>query len=156
MGVYLDRIGPRWTMTVLSLAAVFGVLVFAGSNSLTMAVIGRRLLGVGMACNLMGSFKLLTLWFDPLRFATLSAMVVSIGTLGNIVSTTPLVLLLRDMGLRNVFVLFAAITFFVAIIFYSIVRDKPHETPLGPPQRTSVKGLKEILSDLFMLFRAKD
>ena len=110
MGIYLDHIGPRITMTVLSLLAVAGVLIFAGSNSLSVSVLGRALLGVGMACNLMGSFKLITLWFNPMRFATLSAVVVSVGTMGNIVSTTPLVLLENAMGWRLVFILFAIST----------------------------------------------
>jgi len=156
MGIYLDRIGPRATMTVLSLTAVAGVFIFAWSDSLAMSVVGRALLGVGMACNLMGSFKLLTLWFDPLKFATLSAMVVSLGTLGNITSTTPLVLMVNWMGWRDVFKLFASITFIAAAVFFLVVRDKPHETPFGANSRPSSKGLKNMFSDLLPLFKTRD
>jgi hypothetical protein len=47
-------------------------------------IVGRLLLGVGMACNLMGPLKLITTWFSPLHFATLFAILVSVGTAGNI------------------------------------------------------------------------
>jgi sugar phosphate permease len=156
MGVYLDHIGPRITMTVLSLTAVVGVLIFAMSNSLAMSTFGRGLLGIGMAVNLMGSFKLVTLWFDPTKFATLSAVVVSVGTLGNIASTTPLVLLAKGMGWRHVFVLFAIITFLASIIFFLVVRDKPHETPFGSNPNNASKRLRNIFSDLHLLFQTKD
>ena len=156
MGVYLDHIGPRITMTVLSVVAVGGVLIFAGSNTLSASVVGRALLGFGMACNLMGSFKLITLWFDPMRFATLSAAVVSFGTMGNIVSTTPLVLLVHSMGWRQVFVLFAMVTLAASVLFFSVVRDKPHETPFGVDKKRTTKGLQGMFSDLGLLFKSKD
>jgi len=143
-------------MTVLSLLAVAGVLIFAGSNSLTVSVMGRALLGVGMACNLMGSFKLITLWFNPMKFATLSAIVVSVGTMGNIVSTTPLVLLVNAMGWRLVFILFAILTLVASVIFFLVVRDNPHETPFGANKKAASKGLQGMFSDLSLLFKTKD
>ena len=156
MGIFLDRIGPRLTMTVLSLIAVAGVFIFAWSDTLAVSVVGRALLGIGMACNLMGSFKLITLWFDPLKFATLSAMVASIGTLGNITSTTPLVLLVKGVGWRDVFTFFAVITFMAATVFFFVVRDKPHETPFGANSRPASKGFKNMFSDLRPLFKTRD
>jgi MFS family permease len=156
MGLYLDRIGPRVTMTVLSLIAVVGGFIFAWSDSLAVSVVGRALLGIGMACNLMGSFKLITLWFDPLKFATLSAMVASIGTLGNITSTTPLVLLVKGVGWRDVFTFFAVITFMAATVFFLVVRDKPHETPFGANSLPASKGFKNMFSDLCPLFKTRD
>ncbi len=67
LGIYLDSLGARVTMTVLSLLAVAGALIFAWGESLEALVFGRILLGVGMACNLMGTLKLITLWFGPRR-----------------------------------------------------------------------------------------
>ena len=156
MGVYLDHVGPRITMAVLTLLAAVGVLIFARSDSLAMSILGRAMLGVGMACNLMGSFKLLTLWFSPTRFATLTALVVSIGSLGSITSATPLVLMVESIGWRQVFVLFAVITFMASGIFFLIVRDKPHETPFGAGPKESSTDLRNMLSGLRLLFQTKD
>ena len=89
IGLLLDKVGPRKLMTILSLTGILGAFVFSVADSLGMGLFGRILLGIGMACNLMGTFKLLTQWFEPLIFATLSGIVISIGTLGNIVATTP-------------------------------------------------------------------
>ncbi|MEJ2725169.1 MAG: MFS transporter [Deltaproteobacteria bacterium] len=75
ISIFLDRVGARRMMSALSLVGVLGALIFSWSNNLTVGVLGRALLGIGMACNLMGPLKLLTLWFGPLSFATLSGLV---------------------------------------------------------------------------------
>ena len=84
VGIFLDSIGPRITMSLLTLVSVIGALIFSMGDSYYSLTFGRMLLGIGMACNFMGGLKLITLWFDPKRFATLSALIVSLGTAGNI------------------------------------------------------------------------
>ncbi len=154
IGIFLDRIGPRRTMTALSGVAVSGALVFAWGESLEALVLGRVLLGIGMACNLMGAFKLLTLWFSPLQFATFSALVVSIGTIGNLTATTPLALLVGWIGWRPTFSVFAALNLALAAAFFLVVRDCPQTSraaAAAPPP-----AAPRVFSDLARLFRDRD
>jgi len=155
LGIYLDHLGPRRTMTVLSLVAVAGALVFAWADSLGMLIVGRVLLGVGMACNLMGSLKLITLWFGPLRFATLAALVISIGTAGNIVATSPLVWLVSLVGWRMAFSLFAALNLLLASVFYLVVEDRP-PAPAAAPASLPATGMKKTLRGLRRLLTKRD
>ena len=156
LGILLDRVGPRRTMTVLSLVAVLGAIIFAWAESLSAGVIGRILLGIGMACNLMGTLKLLTTWFGPTTFATLSGIILSIGTLGNMAATTPLVLLVQRMGWRMAFTLVAGINLVQILILYTVVRDRPsEEMHAGNTSRFELK-MKDILAGLRMLFAKKD
>jgi len=156
ISMYLDGIGPRLSMTVLSLLAVAGALIFAWGNSLSTLVFGRILMGAGMACNLMGTFKLIALWFDPLRFATLSAFVISIGTAGNITAATPLVLAVQSIGWRLTFTAFSVINLMLAVLFFVVVRDRPQSVDGGAPSLAASTNLREILSTLRQLFREKD
>jgi len=156
LGLYLDSIGPRITMTLLTLVAVAGALLFAWGESLTALVLGRVLLGVGMACNFMGSLKLLTLWFGPLRFATLTALVASIGTVGNITATTPLVLLVNAVGWRMTFTIFAGLNLILAVLFFLVVRDRPDNPHYGEIPREVSTDLAETLAGIRALFREKD
>jgi MFS family permease len=134
IAVFLDRIGPWRIMGALNLVAVCGALVFSAAGRLETLIIGRLLLGVGMACNLMGTLKLLSTWFPPLHFATLTAVVFSLGTAGNIVAATPLVLLTGSLGWRGAFVLVAAVNLVLAVLFVAIARDRP------PGEGTSAGG----------------
>ncbi len=156
IGMYLDAIGPRIAMTALSLLGAAGALVFASGDSTGALVAGRILLGVGMACNLMGTLKLITLWFPPLRFATLAALVLSFGTLGNMTAATPLVLAVQAMGWRMSFVVFAGINILLALLFFAVVRDRPNAPGTGEPHPAVSSDLREVLTNLRALMGKRD
>ena len=156
ISVLLDKVGPRWLMTLLSLMGVVGAVLFSIADSLGFGLIGRTLLGIGMACNLMGTFKLLTEWFGPLVFATLTGLVASIGTLGNMVAATPLVMLVEQFGWRLSFQLIAGINLILTLTLFGVVRDRParslNDTANGPP----AISLRRAFSNLGLLIENKD
>jgi sugar phosphate permease len=156
VGIYLDSVGPRFFMTALSLVAAAGAIVFAYGESAAVLIIGRILLGIGMACNLMGPLKLITTWFSPLYFATLSAIFVSVGTAGNIVAATPLVWLTDLLGWRTTFLVFATINLLITILFYLVARDHPDDSPATRPKRNTSIDLSVALSGIAQLFSQKD
>jgi sugar phosphate permease len=149
--LYLDRFGARLAMTLLTVVAAVGALAFGLARSGGELALARVLLGVGMACNLMGTLKLIGEWFGPGRFATLSALVISVGTGGNLAAATPLVLLVQAVGWRSGFYLLAALTLLLALIFFALVRDRPEgagvdAVPLqGESARSLFAGLKMLL-----------
>ena len=57
MGPMLDRIGPRTLVTSFPLIGALGAFLFAFAGSFTAALLGRILIGIGMACVLMGALK---------------------------------------------------------------------------------------------------
>ncbi|MFZ1985853.1 MAG: MFS transporter [Desulfatitalea sp.] len=154
--MYLDGIGPRLSMTVLSLVAVIGAIVFASGHSVTALVAGRVLMGVGMACNFMGTLKLITLWFTPRYFATLSALVLSTGTVGNLIAATPLVLMAQAMGWRKAFLVIAAINLLLAFLFYCITQDRPSSSIVPDVPQAASTQLRDIARSLSRLFKMRD
>jgi len=127
LGLFLDRVGPRITMTFLNLIGAAGAVIFAGADGMMGGVIGRALMGLGMAANLMGPLKLLTNWFDPRKFATLSGLFVSIGTLDSLAATTPLAMLVEGFGWRKSFYILAGLNAFLSVCLMIIVRDRPSD-----------------------------
>jgi sugar phosphate permease len=156
ISMYLDGIGPRISMSALSMVAVIGAIVFALGSSVPTLVFGRILMGVGMACNLMGTLKIITLWFDPRHFATLSAVVVSIGTIGNLIAATPLVLISQMVGWRNSFLVIGTINLLLAFLFYMIVRDRPSASMGHAVPKAASTNLSEIANSLLRLLKEKD
>jgi sugar phosphate permease len=157
VGLYLDSIGPRIFMTALSLVAVAGAVVFAWGESAAALVAGRVLLGMGMACNLMGPLKLITSWFSPRYFATLSAVFFSVGTAGNIFAATPLVWLATSIGWRATFVLVAGCNLAISVVFFIIARDVPEDSvPARRSVRVPLVSFPEALGGLWQLFTRRD
>jgi len=154
LGLLLDRAGAKRTMMLLNLAGLLGALLFSVAGGLGTAVLGRILIGVGMAANLMGSLKLFTHWFDLRRFATLSGLLVSLGTLGTLGATSPLVFLSQAVGWRSAFQCLAAFHGLLVLALGLLVREAP---PAGPPRNaesqaspsTSGPGPSQALKRLF-------
>jgi nitrate/nitrite transporter NarK len=111
-------------MTALTLLGSVGAVVFASADGVAGATLGRVLLGVGMAGNLMGTLKLVADWFSPSEFATLSGVIGTLGALGNILATTPLAVLVSTVGWRRAFLIVAVATALAAIAFWLVVRDR--------------------------------
>ena len=156
ISLLLDKLGPRRMMTALSLIGVTGAIIFSLADSLTIGVMGRAMLGVGMACNLMGPYKLLTLWFDPRFFATLAGILVAIGSIGNMVATTPLVILVEQVGWRSGFQLIAFINLILAFLFFIIVRDQPLQPAARSVSNAISVNTGQAISNLRVLFKQKD
>jgi sugar phosphate permease len=152
----LDKVGPRKLMTFLTLLGIVGALIFSLADSLSLGLIGRILLGVGMACNLMGTLKLLTEWFEPLIFATLTGLVFATGTFGNIIATTPLVMLVEQVGWRHSYQIIAAINLVLVLTLYIVVRDKPsHKLDNASDTEPSI-SFKQAFLNLARLLKDRD
>jgi len=142
-------------MTGLSLLGIAGALIFSYAHSIGPGLVGRTLLGMGMACNLMGTLKLMTVWFGPASFATLSGVIFSIGTLGNMAAATPLVLLVNAMGWRQAFMVIAGVNLLLVLILYVVVRDTPPDKPSTSPQEL-FPDMRRAFSGLALLLKKKE
>lgn len=128
VGVGLDRLGPRWVTPGLMLVAALGSLLFAVATGFEMLAIGRALIGLGMGAVLMGALKAFSLWFSPRHFATLSGLLVGIGSSGGLIAATPLAWLNQIIGWRAVFGAGTAITILVAVLIMAGTRNTPPGT----------------------------
>jgi sugar phosphate permease len=131
MGGSMDIFGAKKLILFLSSVGIVGAIIFALAHSFPVALIGRALIGVGMACALMGPYKLISIWFPPRAFATTSGLILSIGTLGSIVATAPLAFAVNWIGWRGAFLLIALIHLVITIWIYSAVKDSPNEYHKG-------------------------
>jgi len=133
MGPMLDRIGPRIVVSYSVLLSALGGFLFGMGGSFTAVLIGRILIGLGMASVLMGSMKVFILHFPARRFATLAGTILSIGTLGNILAASPLAYLSSTIGWRIAFLIAAGVTAFLAFLSLSILkRDEKGGGAPGP------------------------
>jgi MFS family permease len=153
MGPLLDRIGPRLIITSFSLIGALGAFLFAFADSFAAALVGRILIGAGMASALMGSFKVFTLRFSPDRFATLMGILVSVGTLGNILAASPLAYLTSTIGWRTTFIVAAGITTLLAFLIYWVLggdernEDRRFPSP-SKPEIGILPSMRMILGSL--------
>jgi MFS family permease len=151
MGPMLDRIGPRIIIASFSFMGALGAFLFAFGTSFTSALLGRILIGGGMSSVLMGSFKVLVLRFPPDRFATLVGILLSIGTLGNILAASPLAYLTSSIGWRMTFNLAGGITVLLAFLIFWVLKGEKNTEDHGSPSKPEIgvfSSMRLILSSL--------
>src|SRR5216684_7353762 len=72
IGVLLDRYGPRRIQSVLLGIAAVGSTLFAVSDHFLMLLVGRALIGLGVASAMTAGLKALVLWFPGDRVPLLN------------------------------------------------------------------------------------
>ena len=142
VGILLDRYGPRRVQSVLLLVAAVGSALFAVSDHFLMLLVGRALIGLGVASAMTAGLKALVLWFPGDRVPLLNGLMVMLGALGAVTATLPADLLLDWLSWRELFGVFAGLTAASAIIIYFIV---PEANPVASGV-VSV-GLRKIYAD---------
>ncbi len=146
VGVGLDRYGPRFiTSSVMALAAL-GCVLFASGHSFAGLAAGRALLGAGTAGILMGALKAFSRWYPPHLHTTASGLVIGVGTVGSLVSTTPLSALNAAFGWRAVFAAGAVVIAASAGAIMLWARDSPAGATESPAPQEG--GLSAVFSDI--------
>ncbi len=124
VGWALDRVGPRLTAAVLLLVGgAGGAGLFAVATTPFHITVAMGLIGVGCSPVLMASYYIFAREFPPAKFATLAALMMGVGSVGNLVASYPTALAVELMGWRNTLWTLAVVSAIVALGILSTVRD---------------------------------
>jgi len=135
LGVLMDRYGPRRVNATMLLVAAFGAIVFASAEGLPVLVLGRALIGLGVAVCLMSSMTAFVLWFPLERMATLVGWMLLVGALGALSATKPVELALRVIDWRTLFLVLAVYAVCASAAIFLVVPEKPAAPPQGSLRR---------------------
>ncbi|MET0853323.1 MAG: MFS transporter [Microterricola sp.] len=131
VGVLIDRFGPRALMLVGTALMGIGQIVVAFSPSITVAVIGRVLVGAGDAAIFISLIRLISSWFSGAIVPQLSQWVGNIGQLGQVLSAVPFAWALLYFGWTPAFVAAASASALALFLGILCLRDRPRDAPDG-------------------------
>lgn len=157
-GLLSDSWGPRNTITLFFIVAFIGSVILGLAPSVSLAIVGRTLVGLGVAMLFVPTMKILAEWFHIKEFATMTGILMALGGVGSLFAATPLVWVSSWIGWRQSFILVGLITVVLAILVYLIVRDRPAimgwpspaGTPKTPPKPIALMaGVKKVITTPF-------
>jgi len=143
-GLLADSWGARRTVTLFTLIAFVGALIIGLAPNVTVAILGRVLVGLGVSMLFVPTMKILTEWFRPHEFARMTGILLAMGGLGSLVSATPLALVTGWFGWRMAFIAVAGLTFLLAFLVWMIVRDRPADMGWSIPGRAKLESMLDI------------
>ncbi|MFT4231523.1 MAG: MFS transporter [Leucobacter sp.] len=130
VGVLLDRFGSTRMILGGGLLMVIGQAVMALAPDVSLAILARVLVGAGDACTFISVMRMLPEWFALRQLPTVSQLTGLIGQAGQLVSVTPLALLVGAAGWANGFLGVAAAGLLVALLGACVLRDRPGDGTL--------------------------
>ncbi len=150
-GAIIDKYSRRWILAGSSLVCALGGFLFATTNNLTVACIGRAMMGLGSAFAFVGALKLASLWLPKRRFALFSSLTTALGTIGAITTDFVLSHSVHALGWRHTVIITSWIGVALTIVIIAFVRDRPHWLPRLPSE---MRTWKHILLNFLGLFRS--
>jgi predicted MFS family arabinose efflux permease len=148
-GILVDTLGPRRILFLGGLVAGGGSLLFGMAGSLDGALVGRTLVGLGVSVVFIAMLKIIAVWFEERRFATVVGMSMLVGNLGSVLAGAPLSWLAQTAGWRGVFIGVGVVSLALGALCWLLVRDRIEEgRAAGTPRvdRTVVlTGLMSVL-----------
>lgn len=151
VGILLDRYGPRRLLSMGAIGVSIGCLLFAGSQNLVIAALGRLIMGAGAAFAFVGSMNLAGRWFPPKHFSLIAAIAETVGMLGSIIGGLFLAHSMRTYGWRHCMLIASVTAVVIGIALWVIVRD----TPDGQPIVRRRSSMSELWQDLKLLIHNK-
>jgi MFS family permease len=150
VGLLFDRIGARLTVAVLAIFAVAGALMHAVVTTGNGLAAARFLLGLGHGGSFMASIFLVSRWYPRQSWTTVLSWVWAGSMLGIATAGTPLAYASVMIGWRPTFLILAAVSTVVAVLFLLLVRDHP---PGMPEERREGETLSSALKGFMTILR---
>jgi sugar phosphate permease len=148
-GVLVDTVGPRRILAMGGLIGGVGSLLFGFAPSFGWALVGRTLIGLGVSVTFVAMLKLIAVWFDENRFATMVGVCLLVGNLGSVLAGSPLSATAQAMGWRTVFLAVGVISIVLGALCWWVVRDSPESSDQPAPVAYAQvgAGLKSVLTN---------
>lgn len=141
VGWALDHIGPRRTASwLLFLGGAGGAAVFAMATTPFHLSMAMFFIGIGCSPVLMASYYIFARQYPVARFATLAALMLGMGSVGNLVASYPTAFAVELLGWRATLWALAMASWLVAAGIFYTVQDP--EKPEGGQQGSVLDLLK--------------
>ena len=151
-GIILDELGPKKLLGFSSLLCAVGSVLFASTNMLQIAQIGRFLVGAGSACAFISCMQIAASMFPKRYFVLLGGATNMMGTLGGLLGGYPVAKAVNSIGWQyTTFILATIGCILCAVIFISF----PSEVSGKKDSDNTRRNKSMIVKDTLQLVKNK-
>ena len=138
VGMLTDRFGPRKLMSAAAALCAIASLVFASSDSLLTASIGRAMIGGTVAFGFVCTMSIAGYWFRPSQYAMLAGVLQAVGMCGAIFGQAPLRHVVESFGWRGTVYSLALIALLLSVLLFFLI-----------PRRSQSQRVTEVRVGIF-------
>ncbi|NML42635.1 MFS transporter [Ramlibacter sp. G-1-2-2] len=148
MGMGIDLYGVRRTVVAVFPLTILGALVTASSHDFTSLLLGQALTGIGCAPAFLACTVFIARRFPAGQYASVNGAALGIGSVGLLLTGTPLALVIQAWGWRAGYVALAACAALAWLAIFLFVRE---EAPARTGERLDVMAALRGYGELFRL-----
>jgi predicted MFS family arabinose efflux permease len=149
MGMAIDVYGPRRTIVTVFPLAIAGALVMAGAPNYGVLIVGQILTGIGCGPAFLVCTVFIARSFPTGRFAAVNGAALGIGSVGLLLTGTPLAWIIGAASWRAGFVALAVIAAMAWLAIFIFVQDGT--ATAQPRQKLDVLAALRGYGELFRL-----
>jgi predicted MFS family arabinose efflux permease len=145
MGMGIDVWGPRRTVLAVFPLTIAGALITASASSYAGLVAGQVLTGIGCAPAFLACTVFISRRFPAGQYASVNGAALGIGSVGLLLTGTPLAWLVATWGWRAGFVALAGCALLAWLAILLLVRgEEPARAAQRPPVLAALRGYGEL------------
>jgi predicted MFS family arabinose efflux permease len=145
MGSGIDVHGTRRTVLAVFPLAILGPLVTATADSFAGLVVGQALTGIGCAPAFLACTVFISRRFAAGQYASVNGSALGIGSVGLLLTGTPLAWVIQAFGWRAGYLAMAACAAVAWLAILLLVREAPPAHPNGRPSMlAALRGYGEL------------
>lgn len=126
-GFVTDYWGPRKTASMFFALGAVGTIILGLAPVPWVAVLGRVMIGLGVAIVFVPAMKIFSYWFRQSEFSILAGFFMAAGGAGALLASAPLTLMNSLMGWRGSFIAIGVVSLLAAGGLWLILRDTPEQ-----------------------------
>ena len=128
MGMGIDVYGVRRTVLVAFPLSIVGALVTAGAHGFGQLVLGQVLTGIGCAPAFLVCTVFIARRFPAGRYASVNGAALGLGSVGLLLTGTPLAWVIQAWGWRAGYIALAVCAALAWLAIFLVVRDESHRS----------------------------
>ncbi len=135
-GIFSDRFGPRRLVSLMLLLAALASVAFSLSQSYTLLLASRLLVGLSVSCIFVPTMKFMATFFPASMFSTLASLLSFTAVVGLLAASVPLAVVIETVGWRSGFMFIGTATAVLAAGAWFFITEMPvkgREAAGGPP-----------------------
>jgi MFS family permease len=149
VGILLDCCSSKKVIGASIIVCVLGTILFAISESILLAFLGRMLIGFGSALAFIAVLYIGAQWFHRRYFALISGLAMVMAALGAVSGSVPLVYMVRAMGWRYSLLMLSIVGIILAIFIFVLLEDKYKK------EKCCTSQLSTIFKELIIILRKR-
>lgn len=124
VGLMMDFWGPRRVLTFACLLCAIGTYIFASTDVVWIAKLGRFMVGFGSAFAYVGVLKIANLWLPRKYFAMMAGLCTALGMFGAMSGGILMAKFISITGWQDALFSSAIIGIILAVVLWAVIRDK--------------------------------